>query len=93
MSLRISKKKKIKNSKILSLKKREGFKSPPVIFYYLIIVNYACFFGPSIFESIIETCITYLDKIETRMIFILEKYNHLLLKKYQESDALSLFLF
>ena len=83
MSVKISKKKKLKNSRISATKKGDVFKSPPVILYYLIIVNYACFFGPSIFESIIETCITYLEKVEPKMIFILEKYNHLLLKKYQ----------
>lgn len=83
MPVQISKKKKLKNSKISVTKKRDVFKSPPVIFYYLIIVNYACFFGPSIFEEFIELCITYLEKLEPDMPFILEKYNHLLSKRYQ----------
>lgn len=78
-----SRKKKMITSKVSISKKGGLFKSPPVILYYLIVVNYACFFGPPIFESIVEVCFSYLKKIEPEIPFILKKYNHLLLKKFQ----------
>ena len=82
MSTEFTKKKK--KSSQLSKKKRDCFSSPPVIYAYLLIINYASFFGPSIFESIIDTGVNQILKIEPQFEDILNKYNHLLTQDYSQ---------
>lgn len=82
MSTEFTKKKK--KSSQLSKKRRDCFSSPPVIYAYLLIINYASFFGPSIFESIIDTGVNQILKIEPQFEDILNKYNHLLTQDYSQ---------
>lgn len=78
-----STKKKRKSSQ-LSKKKGDCFSSPPVIFVYLLIINYASSFGPSIFESIIDRGVDQILKIEPQFEDTLIKYNHLLTQDYSQ---------
>ena len=82
MSTEFTKKKK--KSSQLSKKRRDCFSSPPVIYAYLLIINYASFFGPSIFESIIDTGVDQILKIEPQFEDVLNKYNHLLTQDYSQ---------
>lgn len=73
-----------KGGSVTKKKKSNKLSQPPVIFHYLIIIGYASFFGPSIFESIVSLGIHQIMKLEPQLNSVFTKYNQLLFTCYEK---------
>lgn len=73
-----------KKSHNKSAKKDSSFSSPPVILWQLLVINYASFYCPPIFESLVDLGLKKLSKIEPQINSVLLNYNQLLTREYSE---------